>query len=98
MLYTAAPHKSKARNALEGLAQEREALLDPYAQKLIAIYGSCNSLHTNAFDEAIVEELTELVEEAALAEFEKIAERGTDAQSSSAGSVEGACDDEPLVP
>ncbi len=81
-------------------------------QALIAIYDNCNSLHTNAFDEAIttptedsvrramaiqmiinrewglaknenpnqgafvVDELTELVEEAVLAEFEKIAERG----------------------
>ncbi len=81
-------------------------------QALIAIYDNCNSLHTNAFDEAIttpteesvrramaiqliinrewglaknenpsqgafiIEELTELLEEAVLAEFEKIAERG----------------------
>ena len=81
-------------------------------QALIAVYDNCNSLHTNAFDEAIttptedsvrramaiqliinrewglaknenpnqgafiVDELTELVEEAVLAEFEKIAERG----------------------
>ncbi len=81
-------------------------------QALIAIYDNCNSLHTNAFDEAIttptedsvrramaiqliinrewglaknenpnqgafvIEELTELVEEAVLAEFERIAERG----------------------
>jgi methylmalonyl-CoA mutase len=81
-------------------------------QALIAIYDNCNSLHTNAFDEAyttptensvrramaiqmiinrewglaknenpnqgsfIVEELTDLVEEAVLKEFERIAERG----------------------
>ncbi len=81
-------------------------------QALIAIYDNCNSLHTNAFDEAIttpteesvrramaiqliinrewglaknenpnqgafiIEELTELVEELVLSEFEKIAERG----------------------
>jgi isobutyryl-CoA mutase len=81
-------------------------------QALIAIYDNCNSLHTNAFDEAIttpteesvrramaiqliinrewglaknenpnqgafiVDELTELVEEAVLGEFEKISERG----------------------
>ena len=81
-------------------------------QALIAVYDNCNSLHTNAFDEAIttptedsvrramaiqmiinrewglaknenpnqgafvIEELTELVEEAVLSEFEKIAERG----------------------
>jgi methylmalonyl-CoA mutase len=79
---------------------------------LIAIYDNCNSLHTNAYDEAIttptdesvrralaiqliinrewglaknenpnqgsfiVEELTGLVEEAVLQEFERIAERG----------------------
>jgi methylmalonyl-CoA mutase len=81
-------------------------------QALIAIYDNCNSLHTNAYDEAIttpteesgrramaiqlvinrewglaknenpnqgafiVDELTELVEEAVLAEFERISERG----------------------
>jgi methylmalonyl-CoA mutase len=81
-------------------------------QALIAIYDNCNSLHTNAFDEAIttpteesvrramaiqliinrewglaknenpnqgafiIDELTELVEEMVLAEFEKITERG----------------------
>ncbi|MDP9124901.1 MAG: methylmalonyl-CoA mutase family protein [Pseudomonadota bacterium] len=81
-------------------------------QALIAIYDNCNSLHTNAFDEAIttpteesvrramaiqliinrewglaknenpnqgafiIEELSELVEELVLSEFEKIAERG----------------------
>jgi methylmalonyl-CoA mutase len=81
-------------------------------QALIAIYDNCNSLHTNAFDEAyttptensvrraiaiqmiinrewglaknenpnqgsfIIDELTDLVEEAVLREFERIAERG----------------------
>ncbi|MCF7981542.1 MAG: methylmalonyl-CoA mutase family protein [Pseudomonadales bacterium] len=81
-------------------------------QALIAIYDNCNSLHTNAYDEAIttpteesvrramaiqliinkewglaknenpnqgafiVNELTNLVEEAVLLEFEKISERG----------------------
>jgi methylmalonyl-CoA mutase len=81
-------------------------------QALCAIYDNCNSLHTNAFDEAIttpshesvrralaiqliinrewglaknenmiqgsfiVEELTDLVEEAVLSEFDKISERG----------------------
>jgi methylmalonyl-CoA mutase len=81
-------------------------------QALIAIYDNCNSLHTNAFDEAIttpstesvrralaiqmiinrewgltknenpnqgsfiVEELTRLVEEAVLMEFDRITERG----------------------
>ena len=81
-------------------------------QALIAVYDNCNSLHTNAFDEAlttptensvrravaiqliinrewglaknenpnqgafIIDELTDLVEEAVLKEFERIAERG----------------------
>ncbi|PRC94640.1 fused isobutyryl-CoA mutase/GTPase IcmF [Solimicrobium silvestre] len=81
-------------------------------QALIAIYDNCNSLHTNAYDEAIttptddsvrralaiqliinrewglaknenpiqgsfiIEELTDIVEEAVLKEFERIAERG----------------------
>jgi len=81
-------------------------------QGLIAIYDNCNSLHTNAYDEAvttpteesvrralaiqmiinnewglaknenpnqgafIIDELTDLVEEAVLQEFERIAERG----------------------
>lgn len=81
-------------------------------QALYAIYDNCNSLHTNAYDEAIttpteesvrramaiqliinkelglaknenpiqgsfiIEELTDLVEEAVLLEFEKITERG----------------------
>lgn len=81
-------------------------------QALYAIYDNCNSLHTNAYDEAIttpteesvrramaiqliinrelglaknenplqgsfiIEELTDLVEEAVLSEFERISERG----------------------
>lgn len=81
-------------------------------QALIAVYDNCNSLHTNAYDEAIttpteesvrramaiqliinrewglaknenpnqgsfvIDELTELVEEAVLSEFERISERG----------------------
>jgi methylmalonyl-CoA mutase len=81
-------------------------------QALIAIYDNCNSLHTNAFDEAyttptensvrramaiqmiinrewgltknenpnqgsfIIDELTDLVEEAVLAEFDRITDRG----------------------
>ncbi|MES2264869.1 MAG: fused isobutyryl-CoA mutase/GTPase IcmF [Pseudomonadota bacterium] len=81
-------------------------------QALIAIYDNCNSLHTNAYDEAIttptdesvrralaiqliinrewglaknenpnqgsfiMDELTDLVEEAVMQEFERIAERG----------------------
>ena len=81
-------------------------------QALVAVYDNCNSLHTNAYDEAIttpteesvrramaiqliinrewglaknenpnqgafvIDELTELVEEAVLTEFEKLADRG----------------------
>lgn len=81
-------------------------------QALMAVYDNCNSLHTNAFDEAIttpteasvrralaiqliinkemglaknenplqgsfiIEELTDLVEEAVCSEFERISERG----------------------
>ncbi len=81
-------------------------------QALIAVYDNCNSLHTNAYDEAVttpteesvrraiaiqliinrewglakcenpsqgsfvIEELTDLVEEAVLQEFERISERG----------------------
>jgi methylmalonyl-CoA mutase len=81
-------------------------------QALMAIYDNCNSLHTNAYDEAIttptensvrramaiqmiitkelglaknenslqgsfiIEELTDLVEEAVLAEFQRISDRG----------------------
>ena len=81
-------------------------------QALYAIYDNCNSLHTNAYDEAIttpteesvrraiaiqmiinhelglaknqnpmqgsfiIEELTELIEEAVMAEFDRITERG----------------------
>ena len=81
-------------------------------QALMAVYDNCNSLHTNAYDEAIttpteesvrravaiqmiinkemgmtknenplqgsfiIEELTDLVEEAILAEFDRITERG----------------------
>ncbi len=81
-------------------------------QALLAIYDNCNSLHTNAYDEAIttpteesvrralaiqlilnkefgvarnenpnqgafiLDELTELVEEAVLAEFDRLSERG----------------------
>jgi len=81
-------------------------------QALIAVYDNCNSLHTNAYDEAvttpteesvrramaiqliinrewglaknenplqgsfIIDDLTELVEEAVLSEFERLSERG----------------------
>ena len=87
-------------------------ILETTLQALYAIYDNCNSLHTNAFDEAIttptensvrramaiqliinhelglnknqnplqgsfiIEELTDLVEEAVLVEFDRITERG----------------------
>jgi methylmalonyl-CoA mutase len=101
-------------------------------QALIAIYDNCNSLHTNAFDEAIttptedsvrramaiqliinrewglaknenpsqgsfiIEELTELVEEAVLAEFEKIAERGGVLGAMETGYQRGKIQDESM--
>jgi isobutyryl-CoA mutase len=101
-------------------------------QALIAIYDNCNSLHTNAFDEAIttptedsvrramaiqliinrewglaknenpnqgafvIEELTELVEEAVLAEFERIAERGGVLGAMETGYQRGRIQDESL--
>ncbi len=101
-------------------------------QALIAIYDNCNSLHTNAFDEAIttptedsvrramaiqmiinrewglaknenpsqgafiIEELTELLEEAVLAEFEKIAERGGVLGAMETGYQRGKIQDESM--
>jgi methylmalonyl-CoA mutase len=101
-------------------------------QALIAIYDNCNSLHTNAFDEAIttptedsvrramaiqliinrewglaknenpnqgafvIEELTELLEEAVLAEFERIAERGGVLGAMETGYQRGRIQDESL--
>jgi isobutyryl-CoA mutase len=101
-------------------------------QALIAIYDNCNSLHTNAFDEAIttptedsvrramaiqliinrewglaknenpsqgsfvIEELTELVEEAVLAEFDRIAERGGVLGAMETGYQRGRIQDESL--
>jgi methylmalonyl-CoA mutase len=101
-------------------------------QALIAIYDNCNSLHTNAFDEAIttptedsvrramaiqliinrewglaknenpnqgafiIEELTELVEEAVLAEFEKLAERGGVLGAMETGYQRGKIQDESM--
>ena len=102
-------------------------------QALIAIYDNCNSLHTNAFDEAIttptedsvrramaiqliinrewglaknenpsqgafiIEELTELVEEAVLAEFERIAERGGVLGAMETGYQRGRIQDESMT-
>jgi methylmalonyl-CoA mutase len=101
-------------------------------QALIAIYDNCNSLHTNAFDEAIttpteesvrramaiqliinrewglaknenpsqgafiIEELTELLEEAVLAEFERIAERGGVLGAMETGYQRGRIQDESM--
>ncbi|MEJ5990962.1 fused isobutyryl-CoA mutase/GTPase IcmF [Ramlibacter sp. PS3R-8] len=102
-------------------------------QALIAIYDNCNSLHTNAFDEAIttptedsvrramaiqliinrewglaknenpsqgafiIDELTELVEEAVLAEFERIAERGGVLGAMETGYQRGRIQDESMA-
>jgi methylmalonyl-CoA mutase len=101
-------------------------------QALIAIYDNCNSLHTNAFDEAIttptedsvrramaiqliinrewglaknenpsqgafiIEELTELLEEAVLLEFERIAERGGVLGAMETGYQRGKIQDESM--
>jgi len=101
-------------------------------QALYAIYDNCNSLHTNAYDEAIttpteesvrramaiqliinrewglavnenpnqgsyiLEELTELVEEAVLAEFERIAERGGVLGAMETGYQRGRIQDESM--
>ncbi len=101
-------------------------------QALIAIYDNCNSLHTNAFDEAIttptedsvrramaiqliinrewglaknenpnqgafiIDELTELVEEAVLQEFERIAERGGVLGAMETGYQRGKIQDESM--
>ncbi|MGV3571697.1 MAG: fused isobutyryl-CoA mutase/GTPase IcmF [Ramlibacter sp.] len=102
-------------------------------QALIAVYDNCNSLHTNAFDEAIttptedsvrramaiqliinrewglaknenpnqgafiIDELTELVEEAVLAEFERIAERGGVLGAMETGYQRGRIQDESMA-
>ncbi|MDJ0948696.1 MAG: methylmalonyl-CoA mutase family protein [Alphaproteobacteria bacterium] len=101
-------------------------------QALIAIYDNCNSLHTNAYDEAvttpseesvrramaiqmiinkewgltknenpnqgafIVDELTDLVEEAVLQEFERIAERGGVLGAMETGYQRGKIQDESM--
>ena len=102
-------------------------------QALIAIYDNCNSLHTNAFDEAIttptedsvrramaiqliinrewglaknenpnqgafiIEELTQLVEEAVLSEFTAIAERGGVLGAMETGYQRGKIQDESMT-
>ncbi|NQV68830.1 MAG: methylmalonyl-CoA mutase family protein [Pseudohongiella sp.] len=101
-------------------------------QALIAVYDNCNSLHTNAYDEAvttpteesvrramaiqliinkewglsvnenpnqgafIIEELTELVEEAVLREFENISERGGVLGAMETGYQRGKIQDESM--
>ena len=101
-------------------------------QALIAIYDNCNSLHTNAYDEAIttpteesvrramaiqliinrewglaknenpnqgafiLDELTELVEEAVLTEFDRIAERGGVLGAMETGYQRGRIQDESM--
>ncbi len=102
-------------------------------QALIAVYDNCNSLHTNAYDEAIttpteesvrralaiqliinrewglarnenpnqgsfiIEELTDLVEEAVLKEFERIAERGGVLGAMETGYQRGKIQDESML-
>ncbi|MGW4368676.1 fused isobutyryl-CoA mutase/GTPase IcmF [Nocardia takedensis] len=101
-------------------------------QALIAIYDNCNSLHTNAFDEAVttptedsvrralaiqliinrewgvamnenplqgsylVDELTDLVEEAVLLEFERISDRGGVLGAMETGYQRGRIQDESM--
>jgi methylmalonyl-CoA mutase len=101
-------------------------------QALIAIYDNCNSLHTNAFDEAIttptdesvrralaiqliinkewglamnenpnqgsfiIDELTDLLEEAVLCEFERISERGGVLGAMETGYQRGKIQDESM--
>ena len=102
-------------------------------QALIAIYDNCNSLHTNAFDEAIttptgdsvrralaiqliinqewglsknqnpnqgafiIEQLTDLVEEAVLQEFDRISERGGVLGAMETGYQRGKIQDESML-
>src|SRR5437870_3622391 len=102
-------------------------------QALIAIYDNCNSLHTNAYDEAvttpsqesvrramaiqliinrewglalnenplqgsfIIDELTDLVEEAVLVEFERISERGGVLGAMELGYQRGKIQDESML-
>ncbi|HET6950950.1 MAG TPA: fused isobutyryl-CoA mutase/GTPase IcmF [Acidimicrobiales bacterium] len=102
-------------------------------QALIAVYDNCNSLHTNAYDEAvttptaesvrralaiqqiinrewgpatnhnpnqgsfIVEQLTDLVEEAVLAEFDRLAARGGVLGAMETGYQRGRIQDESML-
>ncbi|WP_433757014.1 fused isobutyryl-CoA mutase/GTPase IcmF [Nocardia sp. CA-135398] len=101
-------------------------------QALIAIYDNCNSLHTNAYDEAVttpteesvrralaiqliinrewgvamnenplqgsflIDELTDLVEDAVLAEFDRISERGGVLGAMETGYQRGKIQDESM--
>jgi methylmalonyl-CoA mutase len=101
-------------------------------QALIAVYDNCNSLHTNAYDEAVttpteesvrralaiqqiinhewgvakcenpnqgsffIEELTDLVEEAVLCEFERISQRGGVLGAMETGYQRGKIQDESM--
>ncbi|HLH59965.1 MAG TPA: fused isobutyryl-CoA mutase/GTPase IcmF, partial [Streptosporangiaceae bacterium] len=102
-------------------------------QALCAVYDNCNSLHTNAFDEAvttpsehsvrralaiqmiigkewglagnenplqgsyIIEQLTDLVEEAVLAEFDRLADRGSVLGAMETGYQRGRIQDESML-
>jgi isobutyryl-CoA mutase len=102
-------------------------------QALIAIYDNCNSLHTNAYDEAVttptaesvrralaiqhiinrewglarnenpnqgsfvIEELTDLVEQAVLGEFDRISERGGVLGAMETGYQRGRIQDESML-
>ncbi len=102
-------------------------------QALIAVYDNCNSLHTNAYDEAIttptaesvrravaiqqiinqewglarnqnpnqgsfiIEQLTDLVEEAVLAEFDRLADRGGVLGAMETGYQRGRIQDESML-
>ncbi len=102
-------------------------------QALCAVYDNCNSLHTNAFDEAVttpsaasvrralaiqmiidkewgladnenplqgsyvIDELTDLVEEAVLTEFDRIAERGGVLGAMETGYQRGRIQDESML-
>jgi methylmalonyl-CoA mutase len=102
-------------------------------QALIAVYDNCNSLHTNAYDEAVttptaesvrralaiqqiinrewglaanhnpnqgsfvIEALTDLVEEAVLAEFDRLSERGGVLGAMETGYQRGRIQDESML-
>lgn len=102
-------------------------------QALIAVYDNCNSLHTNAYDEAvttptdesvrravaiqliinrewglarnenpvqgsfIIDELTDLVEEAVLAEFDRLSDRGGVLGAMETGYQRGKIQDESML-